>query len=283
MKSKHGLLYGWALVLLMQSCTKGTGQEGNGNPDGSGNNAFEKNVLIMEFVSFDCVYCPAVEVALKETNTTKYPGRLDIISVHGRLDEVDPMEFKNYKQLQNYFYGVTGYPAVIIDQRDDLVSVGEFSADNAGFKERINMRSNIGIALSAAIAEGRQVKVDVQLQNKAAASSDYRLAVAVLENNIPYKQADQVNGQLKWIDEYSHQHVLRAILSNNLFGDPLNAFSGDNVFTKSFTYNVPERYKLEDLSFVAYVIEAYGFAHRVVMNSRSVDVGHSVDFEGRVQ
>lgn len=269
--------------VAIHACSKGSGEADTNNPDGSDNSTFTKNILIMEFVSFDCKYCPKVADAIKETSTVKYPGRVDLISVHGKLEEADPMEFSSYKQLQNYFYGVTGYPGVIIDQRDDLVSVGEFDPTGSGFLEREKAQTNIGIALSTLVVNNNAVKVDVQVSNKGAGSSDYRLAVAVLENDIPYKQADQVDGALKWIEDYKHHHVLRAFLSNDYFGDTLGVLAKDDVYSKTLTYNIPANYKKENLSFVAYVVEAKGFSHRVSVNSRSVNIGKSVDFAGNVK
>lgn len=271
------------IVLSNNACSKGSGAGDGDDPGGTENTTFTKNILIMEFVSFDCVYCPKVSDIIEETSTTKYPGRIDLISIHGRLDEVDPMEFSSYKQFQNYFYGVTGYPGVIIDQRDDLVSVGEFDPTTSGFVDRANTKSKIGIALSTSLTNDNTVKVDVQVSNKGEASSDYRLAVAVLENDIPYKQADQVDGALKWIDNYRHFHVLRDYLSSNYFGDELGALPNNGNYTKTFTYNIPSNYKKENLSFVAYVVEAKGFSHRVSVNSRSVDIGKSIDFSGNIK
>ena len=271
------------LVLAMNACTKGSGVGTPGDPDGTDTSTFTKNVLIMEFVSFDCVYCPKVSDILKEASEVKYPGRIDVISVHGRLNEADPMEFSHYKQFQNYFYGVTGYPGVIIDQRDDLVSVGEFDATSASFLGRVNAQAKIGIALSAALVNENTVKVDVQVSNKGEASADHRLAVAVLENNIPYKQADQVDGTLKWIEDYRHFHVLRDFLSGNYFGDPISTLAANAIYSKTFSYNIPADYRKENLSFVAYVVEAKGFSPRVAVNSRSVDIGKSIDLLGNIK
>lgn len=273
----------YAFVLLINACTKGSGKDNPGVPDGPGTSTFTKNVLIMEFVSFDCVYCPRVTDKLKEAAEIKYPGRIDVISVHGRLDDADPMEFNNYKQFQNYFYGVTGYPGVIIDQRDDLVTVGEFDATSASFLERANAQAAIGIALSTSLTSENTVQVDVQVSNKGEASPDYRLAVAILENDIPYKQADLVNGALEWMEDYRHFHVLRAFLSGNYFGDAISNLSSGAIYSKTFSYNIPAGYRTENLSFVAYVIEAKGFSHRVSVNSRSVAIGKSIDFSGKIQ
>lgn len=270
-------------VLLINACTKGSGESPSDNPGGTDASTFTKNILVMEFVSFDCVYCPRVSDILKETAETKYPGRIDVISVHGRLNESDPMEFSQYKQFQNYFYGVTGYPGVIIDQRDDLVSVGEFDATSASFLGRVNAHTGIGIALSAALTSENKVKIDVQVSNKGEASEDYQLAVVVLENNIPYKQADLVDGALKWIENYKHHHVLRDFLSSNYFGDDIGALPAKGTYSKTFSYNIPTEYKKENLSFVAYVVEAKGFSPRVAVNSRSVDIGRSIDFSGNIK
>lgn len=270
-----------AVILVMSACTKGSGE--GGNPDETPGSTFTKNVLIMEFVSFDCVYCPRVSDRLKEASEIQYPGRIDIISVHGRLDETDPMEFSHYKQFQNYFYGVTGYPGVITDQRDDLVAVGEFDAASGSFLGRLKAQTPIGIAINTTMIAENTVKVDVQVSNKGETGSDYRLAVAVLENDIPYKQADLVDGALKWIEDYRHFHVLRTFLSDNYFGDAIGTLSANTIYSKTFSYDIPAGYKKENLSFVAYVIEAKGFSHRVSVNSRSVDIGKSIDFSGKIK
>lgn len=268
-------------LFAFNACTKGSGDENNGQ-NTSDTSSYTKNVLIMEFVSFDCVYCPAVTDVLSETADKKYPGRVDIVSVHGRLDEDDPMEFNNYKQFQNYFYGVTGYPGVIIDQHDDLVSVGSFDPSGNSFQQRINASVPVGLAISTLLLNDNTVKVDVKVSNKGEASGDYRLAAVVLENDIPYKQADLVDGSLQWIENYKHHHVLRSFLTKNYFGDTLGVLNKNDVYSKSFTYTIPEGYIKNNLSFVAYLVEAKGFSHRVSVNSRSVAIGKSIDFSGKV-
>lgn len=265
------------ISLLAAACAGGSGSTEGIDIEPS-DSSFVKNVMIMEFVSFDCVYCPGVTKILNELSEKTFPGRIDVISVHGRLEEDDPMEFSNYRQLQNYFYGVTGYPSVIIDQRDDLVSVGAFDPSGSAFANRINAQAQVGIALGSAMQNDSTVAVEVRVANKGRSSDDYRLAVAVLENNIPYKQADLVNGALQWIDDYSHFHVLRAFLSGNYFGDPTGTLAKDGIYSKKFTYKIPREYRKENLSFVAYVIEARGFSDRVSLNSRSAAIGESVDF-----
>lgn len=269
-------------IVGLNACTKGSGAGDDNNQGNTDTSLFTKNVLIMEFVSFDCVYCPAVSDILKETAETKYPGRIDLISVHGRLDEDDPMEFSSYKQFQNYFYRVTGYPGVIIDQHDELVTVGTFDATAGSFLGRVNTPTKIGIALGAAVTGENTVRVDVQVANKGEANGDYRLAVAVLENDIPYKQADLVDGSLKWIEDYRHTHVLRAYLSENYFGDALGTLGKNGIYSKTFNYTIPAGYIKNNLSFVAYVVEAKGFSQRVSVNSRSVDIGKSIDFSGKI-
>lgn len=265
--------------LLQTACTKGSGPEDDNQ--GRTEEVFTKSVLLLEFVSFDCVYCPAVTNTMNEA-AEQYPGRIDVISVHGHLNEDDPMEFEGYRQFQNYFYGVTGYPAVIIDQHDDLVSVGSFDMADPDFLGRLNTKSEIGIALNTKIKD-RTVTIETILQNKGVANDDYRLVVAVLENGIKYKQADWVNNARTWIEDYTHHHVLRDILTDNYFGDPVTNFRSGNEYRKTFSYIIPEAYKKENISLVAYVVEARGFAERVSVNSRSVSIGKSIDFSGNIR
>jgi len=267
-----------ALAFMISACAKGGGTIENPDPEDPDPSPFTKNVLIMEFVSFDCVYCPAVSNVLRELSEEIHPKRIDIVSVHGRLEEDDPMEFKGYQPFQNYFYGVTGYPAVIVDQRDDFVSVGTFDASGDAFSRRINAAAPIGIALSSTVTDANTVHVEVRVVNKGKSSPDYRLAVAVLENDIAYRQADLVNGSKQWIDDYRHQHVLRAFLSENYFGDPMGTLAENDSYSKTFAYTIPAAYQTDNLSFVAYVVEAKGFSSRVSVNSRTVAIGQAVDF-----
>lgn len=277
MKNKLGIFFLSVIIMVSCACTKGSGLNNDNDPGNGDSSGFQKNVLIMEFVSFDCVYCPKVSDLIAAAQI-KYPGRIDLVSVHGRLDEDDPMEFRNYKQFQNYFYGVTGYPGVIIDQRDDLVTVGEFDVTSGAFLGRLNAVAPVGIGLSTTVTGENTVRVDLKLANKGETSADYRLVVAVLENEISYRQADLVDGSLQWIENYNHLHVLRAFLSNNYFGDEIGTFTKNAQLSKTFNYTIPAGYKKENLSFVAYVVEAKGFAPRVAINSRSVDIGESVGF-----
>ncbi len=266
------------IALSVGACTKGIGTTEDPGKETTDTASFAKNVLIMEFVSFDCVYCPDVSTVLEEAAEKKHPGRIDVISVHGKLEQDDPMEFSGYRPFQNYFYGVTGYPGVIIDQRDDLVSVGTFDTSGSGFLGRLNTPSPVGIALSSSVEQENTIRVEVQVANKGDASGDYRLAVAVLENDIPYRQADLVDGSLHWIEDYRHQHVLRAFLSESYFGDPVENLPQNGIYAKTFTYRVPSGYKTQNLSLVAYVIEAKGFSGRVSLNSRSAAVGEAAGF-----
>ncbi|WP_437917976.1 Omp28-related outer membrane protein [Sphingobacterium sp. LRF_L2] len=265
------------LCLILSACTKGSGVK-EGQDSEAINNSSGKNVLIMEFVSFDCVYCPSVTEVLKIAANEKFPNRIDIISVHGRLEEEDPMEFKGYKQFQNYFYNITGYPAVIVDQREDLVTVGSFDATTSSFLSRFDAVSPVGISISTLKTSDDQVQIVAGIANNKKNTANYRLAVAVLENKIIYKQADLVDGGLQWIDNYEHNHVLRAFLSENYFGDLIGTLVDDEIYSKKFTYSVPNGVNIDNLSVVAYVVEAKGFSDRVVLNSRSVDIGQSVTF-----
>lgn len=243
---------------------------------------YEKHVLVMEFVSYDCIYCPKVSTALQVASEETFPGRIDLISVHGKLEQEDPMEFKGYKAFQNYFYGITGYPAVILDQRDDLVSVGSFDASNPDLDDRMETKAPLGIAVQSQFANENKLKVTVTVKNGSEANENYRLAVAILENELHFPQADVKDGASYWITDYTHQHVLREFLSENYFGDPIGSLGKNEEYSKSFTYTIPSIYQGENLSIVAYVIEATGFSGRAAVNSRSITAGKNIDLLGNI-
>jgi thiol-disulfide isomerase/thioredoxin len=242
---------------------------------------FRKNVLVMEFVSFDCGYCPNVSKLIASASAM-YPGRIDLVGVHGHLSQNDPMVFDRYRTLQETFDKIDGYPASVIDQIEASVTVGDFNIYSRYFSERITAVPEVGIALNSATVNDSVVSVEVQVGNKGADADDYLLAVTVLENKIIYRQAD-VNHPSRWIENYEHNHVLRAFLSDNIFGDAIGKLKQNSVYSKTFTYTVPDGYEKDNLSFTAYVILFQNPSNIVAQNSRSAKIGESTGFAGEVK
>lgn len=284
MNNVFKLLFLVGFMLTMNACTKGGEVLYDDNDAEFGDIVqFTKNVLVMEFVSFDCNSCPNVAKLIEEASQNAYPDRIDLISVHGRLSEDDPMEFPNYRILQESFYGVDGYPASVIDQVEDIVYVGTFDVAANSFLQRINATSQVGIALSSTVLNDNTINLEIQVGNRGDAVTDYYLAVVVLENGIIYKQADKnSNGETIWIDNYEHNHVLREFLSENYFGDAIGSLDRNEVYSKTYNYTVPTAYKKENLSFAAYVLQRNWLSGRVSLNSRSVEAGKSIGFSGKV-
>lgn len=242
---------------------------------------FTKNVLVMEFIAFDCQFCPNVTKQIEDASQNIYPDRIDLISVHARLLRQSPLEFDDYKKLQNSFNDITGYPTATTDQLYDDAFLGTFDVTENPFPERINASTSVGIALKSTIVNDSTVNLEVLVGNKGDAADDYRLAVAVLESEIIYQQLDIADNSLVWIEEYEHNHVLRAFLSENYFGDPIGTLEKDKVYSKTFTYSVPDNFEKDNLSFVAYVVQIKN-NYRVSLNSRTVGVGKSSGFSGKV-
>lgn len=287
------VLFFISLIFTVNSCTQGGSVI---DPPDTGETAtqfsesaafediiqFRKNVLVLEFVSFDCVYCPIVAKQIEAAKET-YPGRIDLIRVHGRLYEKDPMVFPGYERLEGAFIGINGYPACVTDLTNASVTVGKFDVSDKSFTDRLHASVDVGIALNATIVNDNTVSLKVEVGNKGTTVDDYYLAVAVLENRIIGKQADIVNNETYWIENYEHSRVLRAFLSENYFGDAIGVLQQNSIYSKTFSYVVPEEYKKENLSFITFVVRTKTSQGRVSLNSRSVGIGKSAGFSGTVK
>ena len=118
--------------------------------------------------------------------------------------------------------------------------------------------------MNSTVANGG-INLDVRVKFDAN-MSNLKLVVYALENNLIYNQTNYTSyyGGVSTIQNFEHDHVLRASLTN-ILGETITGNTNDgDIFTRNFTIPIPNNVSnASNLSFVAFVIGADGKAINV--------------------
>lgn len=205
-------------------------QDGEGEIEMDWNKTFYKTSLIVRFTATWCGYCPAMGKAIAKA-MEKHPDRIIPYSIYaGSVPVV------NYEStaLASY-YGIKGYPTAIEDGRavinsysseDLVINMVVNVAKESKEKYDINTSANITTSISK---ENNTLSVNGTAFFKKA--GDYKIAVAITEDNIP---GPQTNGGANYI----HNYVLRTFLTAEK-GNPISFTSDNNVSYFGATISIP--------------------------------------------
>lgn len=172
-------------------------------------------LLGMQFTSIGCQSCPMLSKSLREIGEEQ-PGRIAVASFHldyGTLS--DPMKTSFGERYQSK-WGINGLPTFIFDLRESRRLVSEKALIDEELRRVLDeCPPSCGVALSTSYdASTRKLTADVRITSNAAES--YRVLVILVEDGIEMMQIGS--------DEsvYTHNNVVRNVLSDNVFGDRLN-------------------------------------------------------------
>lgn len=234
---------------------------------------WDRNVLIEEFTTEYCVYCPDAAAGLQEFMTS-YPdlaSRTATVCHHsGYYTDwltIDASE----KYLWFYNSNSCYAPAFMYDRfawdgHTPVVSRGGYKSF---IEDRLSKISYAGIDLITNI-DGGKLKVTANCERGwDFSSTPIRITIFLTEDNIAAHSQSGASGS------FTHQHVLRAI--NDTWGSVLE-WKG-NAATYSYTFNIDSAWKTDDLKVVAIVsrYDSNDPTNCVVENVASTVAGKSSD------
>lgn len=223
----------------------------------------DRVVLIEEMTGVSCQGCPAGAVKI-ESLIQLFEDHVIAIGVHGSFlcEPIDghsnfDFRFDQAKELeQSYFF--LGKPSVIINRQqfDDQDFIGITNPDTwQSYVEQELQKPNYLTLLSSHTydRDTRTIQVDIVGIPVLDLDGTFNISVMVLENHIVDAQKNGPDIQ----DNYEHNHVLRAILTERVYGDNFtqDLSVGDNI-TKSYTYTLPDddgTWKDENIDIVAFI------------------------------
>lgn len=224
---------------------------------------FVKNVCLMEFTDASCTFCPDASRYI-DRNILSKNENVHLMAFH----EKDAWKSEQFSTLFTKF-GLTGTPGASVDmmggysleqgKRDELkTAVGQAAEVNP---------VHCGVALSSDVAGG---KVSISVEIASEMSSDYYLAVYVVEDGIRGWQKD---GSLEY-DDYYHQYVVRKMLSATVYGDSMGRIAPGASKQRQYEVSLDPAWNLANTYIYALAIDADGYVNNMqvcLLNGGSAD------------
>lgn len=216
---------------------------------------FQRHVCVMEFTGTWCSQCPAGAITLNYLIDKQYKGKAFALAFHNASggEPIDPFVIPQEQELFNIF-GWGGYPAYVTDMRDvGLLNEGGCAATIE--KSLTKSLTHCAVALECDYdAEAGEVNAKARLFSEL--SSAYRFAAYIVE--------DKVVGEQKGITgNYTHRHVVRAMLSSNVRGDGLGEVAAGTEAEKTYSFKVDPQWNLENLSVAVLAIDKDGHVNNM--------------------
>lgn len=238
-------------------------------PVGPHESRFERHLCVMDLTGTWCSFCPDGMTKLNfYVQKKEWKSITHMLALHDNTQGDDPMGIALSSKIMADF-GNYGYPMFVTDLRDS----GSLS-DNVGdilpsFNRSIDeFPAQCDVKLSSTLS-GRSLNITVDLFAELAGK--YAVSVFLVEDNIVAPQKD---GSITHQD-YNHLHVVRALVNNSYKGDSLGTLEAESEGSKSYTYTLPEEWKLEDMTIVALAITPDGYVNNVAVAA----LGESVDYK----
>lgn len=219
---------------------------------------FQRHVCVMEFTGTWCSQCPAGAITLNYLIDKQYKGKAFALAFHNASggEPIDPFVIPQEQELFNIF-GWGGYPAYVTDMRDvGLLNEGGCAATIE--KSLTKSLTHCAVALECDYdAEAGEVNAKARLFSEL--SSAYRFAAYIVEDKVVGMQKGATGSD----DNYTHRHVVRAMLSSNVRGDGLGEVAAGTEAEKTYSFKVDPQWNLENLSVAVLAIDKDGHVNNM--------------------
>lgn len=215
----------------------------------------KKHVLIEDFTGQRCVNCPKAAEKIKELQETYGEENIIAVGIYGGdfgyttvAEGHKPLSLTTEDGSSYYTkWNVKAQPSGMVDRYGGqvLTNLSYWTAYTNGM---INTEPTVAIIPTANYnADTKTLQVDVEVAGLNTLSGA-KLQVWLVEDGIvdmQYMPDGSVN------NEYVHNHVFRATLSN-VNGDDINVVE-DSDIKKSYSIQIKDEWKAENMSVVAFV------------------------------
>lgn len=214
-------------------------------------------VLIEDFTGQKCINCPYA--ALEIEKIVEHYGEENVIavSIHCGLGMNDTPTAK-YQGLMTdtgneyyAFWGKPGQPAGVVNR--STAQTTDYSTWSNQVRTEIEKTAPLSLKVNNSYnEESRTLDVEVDAMGTDG-NTDGKLQVWLIEDNIISLQdmpKDLYPGGRKY--DYVHNHVFRANLTSELWGDAVAIKEGETT-AKLYSYVLPEKWNADNVSVVAFV------------------------------
>lgn len=248
-----------------------------------------RNVIIEEFTGRGCGYCTDGHRIANELMAAN-PGRLWAINIHagGYAQTSYPNMITPDGNTIHGGFQISGYPTGVVNR---TTAAGQSRSAWAGIaNQQLSQVSECNIAGMAVVnPETRVATITVEVYYTGNSSADENfLTVAMLQDSILGSQADYGNyNPTQWLNgQYVHTHILRDVISQSAWGDPISPTTQGTLITQTYEYLIPEvigspngvDVDLNNIHFLAWVSERQqGSAYRPILTGCALEMVQGVD------
>lgn len=221
---------------------------------------YVRNICVAEMTGTWCSFCPEGYRNLTYVIDNKgYKDVAYLMAFHG--EDGDPMEIPQTEQLKTKFK-LDAFPQCVVDMRQGLSlqsGAGLFSSIQGALDASLNTYpAHCGVALQSDYdATNHTATVTVKVASEK--SEEYRVALYVLEDGIVYRQ----NNAGIYIEDYTHNHVVRKLYSIGMEGDQLGNIAAGKEAIKTYTAAFDSSWKADNLTFYALVFDNSGYVNNM--------------------
>lgn len=232
-------------------------------------NSFTQRYYIEELTGSWCGWCP-IAIHERDELLSDYPERVVVASIHNG----DGMAHTNSINYLDNNYGISGYPAGLVNRSRSTVS-GDLAMFPTEWRTNIENTMNgatspVGFQVDTELVDAQggtkelEINVRVGFGSSVTQGSDYRINIALLENNITEDQQNLLSGNADYsshpyysqpavLTNFLHQKVYRRNITD-LEGEqiPTGAVKAKGVYEITFTQNLA-RYVPENCEVVVFV------------------------------
>ena len=248
-----------------------------------------RNVILEEFTGRGCGYCTDGHRIANELMAA-HPGRLWAINIHagGYAQTSYPNMITQDGNTIHGGFSISGYPTGVVNRTtSNGIDRGQWGnqANN-----QLNQASECNIAGMAVVnpqTRTATITVEVYYTGNSSVDQNY-LTVAMLQDSILGSQTDYGNyNPTQWVgNQYCHMHILRDVISESAWGDPISPTTQGTLITRTYEYQIPEvigspngvDVDIDNIFFLAWVAERQqGNAYRPILTGCELDMVQGSD------
>ena len=248
-----------------------------------------RNVILEEFTGRGCGYCPDGHRIANEIMANN-PNRVWAINIHagGYAQTSYPNMITQDGNTIHGGFSISGYPTGVVNRStSNGIDRGQW---NNQANNQMNQASECNIGGMVVLNPETRVAtitVEVYYTGNSTVDQNY-LTVAMLQDSILGSQSDYGNfNPTQWIgNQYVHMHILRDVISESAWGDPISPTTQGTLITRTYEYEIPEsigspngvEVDLNNIFFLAWVAERQqGNAYRPILTGCELDMVQGVD------
>ena len=248
-----------------------------------------RNVILEEFTGRGCGYCTDGHRIANELMANN-PGRLWAINIHagGYAQTSYPNMITQDGNTIHGGFQISGYPTGVVNR---TTAAGQSRSAWAGIaSQQLNQTSECNVAGMAIVnPQNRLATITVEVYYTGNSTVDQNfLTVAMLQDSILGSQADYGNyNPTQWLNgQYVHMHILRDVISESAWGDPISPTTQGTLITRTYEYEIPEvigspngvDVDIDNIFFLAWVAERQqGNAYRPILTGCHLDMVQGSD------